>query len=268
MHLILKEISRRGRREKLPLEKVSSCETLLLEKNRNEEIIINPNDQSSNFVKTFSSPFEMTVSCPLGKPSLYSIIADWTSSEAICESSMALWTSVDSSSVMRLETSSVVSQKALNRSTFLRVPSSSKSSDASSSTIVDMLAKVDRSFSDEEFDDPDPDDNSGEIGLSKAVQFSWTLSRHFSWHVNWQLAHRMAPVIGKKWVSNHFRASSFFKKKSEKSLYGHKLKIQSCFSSIRFSVLFDKHLAKNSIISKLLHTSYSAKKYLNGYAEY
>ena len=61
--------------------------------------------------------------------------------------------------------------------------------------MVEIPAKVDKSFSDEdpeelEFDEPP----SGDFGLSKAVQFNWTLDLHLSWHVRLQLAHFMAPV--------------------------------------------------------------------------
>ena len=53
-----------------------------------------------------------------------------------------------------------------------------------------------RSFSDEDPDEefePEPP-SRGDFGLSKAVQFNWTLDLHLSWHVRLQLAHFMAPV--------------------------------------------------------------------------
>ena len=62
--------------------------------------------------------------------------------------------------------------------------------------MVEIPAKVDRSFSDEDPDEefePEPP-SRGDFGLSKAVQFNWTLDLHLSWHVRLQLAHFMAPV--------------------------------------------------------------------------
>ena len=78
---------------------------------------------------------------------------------------------------------------------------SSVSSNASSSIIVEIPAKVDKSFSDE-LDEELPElpfpvmapPEIGDFGLSKAVQFNWTMDLHLSWHVKLQLAHFMAPV--------------------------------------------------------------------------
>ena len=48
---------------------------------------------------------------------------------------------------------------------------------------------------DEGDEDPElPFPARGDFGLSKAVQFNWTLDLHLSWHVKLQLAHFMAPV--------------------------------------------------------------------------
>ena len=60
--------------------------------------------------------------------------------------------------------------------------------------MVEIPAKVDKSFSDEDEDDPEAEEPVGDFGLSKAVQFNWTLDLHLSWHVRLQLAHFMAPV--------------------------------------------------------------------------
>ena len=66
-----------------------------------------------------------------------------------------------------------------------------------STYIVEIPAKVDKSLKDPELEDEDPElpfPARGDFGLSKAVQFNWTLDLHLSWHVKLQLAHFMAPV--------------------------------------------------------------------------